>query len=630
MPALPLLLALLMLLPAGALPGAAAEWPQLRGPGHDAHVGDLSLSLPWPESGPPVLWRAAIGQGYSGFVIAGERAYTQAQSPAGQYVVCIDMGNGEIIWKTRYGWPWNLDRAWPGPYATPTLYQGKLYFAGCHGTIGCVDAEDGATVWLFDAKPRYQGQGTDFGYACSPLVEDDRVYLPIGGKDAAVIALDAADGSLVWASGSDAAGYASCYPVTVAGRRQIVSLLESALVAHDPDNGRELWRHQLLDDYNPHPAWPLYEEPYLFAAFAFRRGAIVLRLGYDNHQPHAEQVWADEVISNDIFSSVVSEGYVYGFDIHDPQSHSRGRTKGVFKCVELATGVEQWSTGAVGHAMVLCDGRYLVLFNETGWLIIARATPDGYHELARAQILSGEVSWTMPAIAGNRMLVRNQRQVACVSLGRPDPAAGAAAERVVQQSLAATWVDRYYSDAFWAPALAELLLWYLACVAGVYLPAGLLTLPLYRAAAEDRPGKLMATLFVVLASAIGGAGPAVFTEWAGRLVFTWPSVLFLLLWLAHTQGLAATRGGSAVSARLALLLLAGAGAGCFIACLQLSLLAGWGFLIGLLPALPATHLLARRLLDGTRLWRLLVISWLAFTAYFWLSALCFAFKAGVL
>ncbi len=622
-------LGLWLVLWATPLLGFGADWPGIRGANSDARVSDLDLSLPWPEGGPPVLWRVKLGQGYSGFAMIGERAYTQAQSPAGQFVVCIAMSSGEVIWKSRYGRPWSLDHKWPGPYPTPTYSQGRVYFAGCHGAVGCMDADDGSIIWQVDAKNQFEGEGSDFGYSCSPLVSDGRVYLPIGGPGASVVAFDAADGSVVWATGSDPAGYTPAYAITVEGHRQIVSLLEAVLVAHDPASGTELWRHELRKGYNPHPAWPLWEPPYLFTAFAFRRGAMVLELSYSDGSARADPVWSSGVISNDLFSSVVVDGFVYGFSIHDPQSDSRGTTKGEFECIELATGVEQWSTGAVGHAAVLSTDELLIMFNENGVLIIAEANPSEYCELARATILPGEVSWTMPSIANNRMIVRSQQQAACIFLGDPSTLT---AESTSEQAgpgsaeLLTEWVLRHYGESFWAPSPFDLLLWFLAAIA-IFAIAWLLAWPL-----RHFPG-LSRGVFFTVAIAIAAAGLPIFTEFTGRLLFTWPAVLFLVFLLAYLLALhavATQQRRAAIYARLAMLLLAAVCAGYFTACEYLSIISGWGFLGGFIPAWPLTHLLARQILDSAPRLKVLATALLAFTAYFAFSALIFALKAGLL
>jgi hypothetical protein len=58
----------------------AADWPQTRGPANDGHVDAGNLALPWPNGKPTLLWKATLGDGYSGVIAVDGRLYTQAQT----------------------------------------------------------------------------------------------------------------------------------------------------------------------------------------------------------------------------------------------------------------------------------------------------------------------------------------------------------------------------------------------------------------------------------------------------------------------------------------------------------------------------------------------------------------------
>ena len=68
----------------------------------------------------------------------------------------------------------------PGPRATPTWSNGRIYFASPNGLVGCVNAADGHPVWSINVLERFDGRGAGFGYACSPVVEDGMVIMPVG------------------------------------------------------------------------------------------------------------------------------------------------------------------------------------------------------------------------------------------------------------------------------------------------------------------------------------------------------------------------------------------------------------------------------------------------------------------
>ena len=260
------------------LPEAAADrgWPFVRGPNFDGASAEIHLAEEWPAAGPPVLWTRSLGQGYSGFVAQDDRVYTQYQDFGGQYVVCLAADTGKTIWRCRYDWPYELAGMYPGPRATPTLAAGRIYFAAPSGVVGCLSGR-GSLVWSVDLKQQFQGRGTDFGYACSPTVDRDLLFLPVGGKRACMVALDAGDGSLVWAAGSDSASYTPAMPIVRDGRRQVVGYLEHALVGFDYA-GAELWRVELSKGYDEHAAWPIYQEPLLWISGPFRSGCKLFEI----------------------------------------------------------------------------------------------------------------------------------------------------------------------------------------------------------------------------------------------------------------------------------------------------------------------------------------------------------------
>jgi glucose dehydrogenase len=221
-------------------------WPHLRGPTYDAHAPDFSpahthLADSWPPSGPPVLWNREIGAGYSGLITHAGRAYTQTQSLTKQKLLALDADTGRTLWEHDYAWPYQPGGMFPGPRATPTFANGRIYFAAPDGLVACLDATDGRPVWSLNVLKQFDGRGADFGYACSPVVEAGLVILPVGGPSASVVALDADTGATRWTSGSAPASYASALPITFQGRRQLVTFLQNALAGFDLTTGRPLW-----------------------------------------------------------------------------------------------------------------------------------------------------------------------------------------------------------------------------------------------------------------------------------------------------------------------------------------------------------------------------------------------------
>lgn len=67
----------LLLLTVGYLtsPASGADWPQWLGPNRNGISDETGLATDWPKSGPKVLWRTPLGEGFSAISVVGNLAY---------------------------------------------------------------------------------------------------------------------------------------------------------------------------------------------------------------------------------------------------------------------------------------------------------------------------------------------------------------------------------------------------------------------------------------------------------------------------------------------------------------------------------------------------------------------------
>ncbi len=636
---------------------AESSWSFFRGPHYDGHSDEDHIAESWPANGPPVLWVREAGKGYSSFVAWDNRVATQWQTVSGQYVVCLDADTGETIWQYRYDWPYLPASVYPGPRATPTYDQGHLYFAAPNGLIGCLRADKGSLLWSINVKDEFQGQGTDFGYACSPLVVDGKVILPVGGQGASMVALDALSGSVLWRSGDDPASYASALPITYRGHSQVIGYLQNALVCHDLQTGELLWRHALSHGYDEHSSWPIYREPYLWIASAFRGGSELLELTGDNSTP-PRLVWRSDLLSNDILSSVLADDALFGFDVRDAQAKSHRPTRGSFRCINLLDGQPLWANDAenpyrpnatggedlparVGHASVIVADGKLILLNDTGDLILARATKTHYEELARTVILGGEICWTQPALDRGRIYARNQSRAICVYIGKPellDPRmldAAIPAEDVPQPIYRdfATWLLGVEPEfAFDIPSHKWLIEWFFVAWPGILGISWLLATltrgcgPL-RSSRETSQRVFWSTAFV-----LGVAGTTLLSRWRNDFVFTWHVAIFVAFQAAVYQlpfvNKPPMSRAAAWRSRLVGLFFIGSCLAYFLICRRLSLVFEWVFLCGFAAAIPfcVAGAACFRKRSGYWAWEGLMTS-LAFAAFYWSSVAVLVWKA---
>lgn len=614
-----------------------ADWPHLRGPNLDGIATETGLADAWPADGPPQLWSRELGQGYSGFVVAEGKLFTQRQTLAGQYLLCLDPATGNTLWETRYDWPWQPNGAYPGPYASPTFYRGKVYYASPAGQLGCVDAATGASVWSFNVVEKFTGKGCEFGYAATPLIEDDRLIVPVGGPNASLVALHPDDGRTLWTAGSDPASYCPAFPITFRGRRCIVGYLQNTLILVEAATGKLLHRQTLSSGYDEHSAWPLYREPHLFLATPFRLGTTSLEL-----QPGPDDAilarprWTTREFCNDIVSSVLYRDHVYGFHLRELQANKHRPSRGEFRCLEWETGKVRWSTDRVGHASVLVADGKLLLFNDSGSLILAAADPEEYRELGRTRLFDGEMCWTPPTLSDGRLFVRSPSRAVCVHVGRAEEAP---AQTVPAPSVGGSWRldptwllsrEREYPND--APTWEEMSLWFGACLL-VFAAAALATGLVHLVARLF--GRRLAgwPLFLTLAFVLGLLGPNVFSALADRCLFTWPASVYaafhatvLVCGWAETQPRAARR--PRWLARLTVLGLVLVCWGYFELCRTVGMFVAWSFLFGLPFGFPFTYLAVRAQQKGLSVALSVLLMLLAFAVFFWNCQGLLLWKAG--
>ncbi len=370
----------------------ATDWPCYRGPSHNGITQETDWSSSWGDAGPKLLWKKSVGIGFSTTAAADGRVYTMGNSGKAtniDTVYCFDAQTGQDLWKHSYSCPLQPKYYAGGTLSTPTVDAGKVYTLSKMGDFFCLDAKTGNVLWQKQLDKELGFELPTWHFSSSALIVDDKVVLNVG---AAGLALNKNTGDLVWQNGKGKCGYSTPMPFTIDGKPGLALFGEVTLVAVSPADGRTLWQYPWKTQYEVNAPDPIVIGNRVFISTGYKRGCTLLEINGGD----VKKIWENKTLAMQINCPILWDGHVYGFD------------EDVFKCLKLQDGSQQWQDKSLGKGSLVmsADGR-MILMGDGGELVVAKADPQKFDVLARAQVLPKALCWTSPVLADGRIYVRN-------------------------------------------------------------------------------------------------------------------------------------------------------------------------------------------------------------------------------
>ncbi len=446
-----LLPVLLTLTASLALSGAASaeDWPHWRGPNRDGVSDEVGLPVSW-DTDNGVVWKTAM-PAWSGAtpIVSGDTVFLNVSIPNEDAGVPANPSEG---YRRRRGAPatgrgnlpyagrielWALDRSdgsvrWsrhlsdrdirgrkqnmssPSP-----VTDGETVFV-LTGT-GILKAFDfaGVELWSRDIPGDYGDFGLNWGYASSPLLFGDALFVQVlhGMKTddpSYLLRIDPGTGETVWrverpteAIRESPDSYTTPFVHEVDGRHELVITGGDVVTGHDLDTGRERWRSRGLNPENNGAyrivASPIVKNGIIYAPTRVKP-LLALRTGGEGDITDSHRIWSFDrgpdvptpVTDGERFFVVTDNGVLYALD---------ARTG------ETLMGPERLAPGTYSASPILADGRLYVI-NEDGVASVVGVGTGDFEILATNDM--GSYTLSSMAISGGQIFLRTAEALYCI------------------------------------------------------------------------------------------------------------------------------------------------------------------------------------------------------------------------
>jgi outer membrane protein assembly factor BamB len=395
----------------------AENWPHWRGPSLNGLSAEKNLPVRWsPEEN--IVWKLPL-PGLSGStpIIWGDLIFLNVADGDNLFFWCIDRKKGDVLWKKPMG-PGNVKMRKHNMSSPSPVTDGKSVFV-MTGT-GILKGFDfkGKELWSRDIQKDYGEFGLNWGYASSPLLLDDSLYVQVlhGMKTDApsyIMRIEKKTGKTQWkvdrptnAIRESPDSYTTPGLLRYGKNTEIVITGGDCVTGHDPATGKELWRANGLNPEN-NPFYRIVASPVIFNDIIYAptkvKPLLALKAGGRGDVTSSHVLWST-VNGPDVPTPVTDGKYFYV--VND---------RGIVWCLDAKTGQEIYGQqrikpGTYSASPVLADGK-IYITSEDGLTTVIKAGPK-FEVLAENAL--NDYCLSSPAISDSQIFIRTSQHLFCI------------------------------------------------------------------------------------------------------------------------------------------------------------------------------------------------------------------------
>jgi outer membrane protein assembly factor BamB len=429
-----LALSMTILAPAPKAAVGPNDWPQWRGPNRDGQSSEKGLLKEWPKEGPQIEWTVeGCGGGYSSVAIVGGFIYGTGKLNDKECLWCRSEADGKEVWNTPFA-EFRKVGYEEGVRSTPSVANGKVYCVGVSGDLICADAAKGEILWRRSYLKEFGGKVPGWGYSESVLVDGDKVICAPGSKTAAIVALSADKGDVLWQTEikdvGNAFGYSSAVKMTVNKVEMYVTLLgktngapeerKGGVVGVDAKTGKLLWQYGRVMNGTANIPTAVIQGDLVWASTGYGDGgAALIQIvpDGDGFKVEEKKYYESKELQNHHGGMVLVGDYIFFGNKHNG---------GIPVCVEMKTGEIKWKQtagagGGSGSGSVIYADGMLYFRYENAKVALVTANPEKFELKGVFDIpqKSGKPSWAHLVIANGKLYIRDQDKMHCYNIKNP-------------------------------------------------------------------------------------------------------------------------------------------------------------------------------------------------------------------
>ena len=400
-----------------ALLSRADDWPQWRGPNLNGFSNEKNLPSHW-STDENIVWKLAL-PGWSGStpIVWRDLIFLNMADGDNLELWCVDRNKGSVLWKRLLG-SGNVKMRKQNMSSPSPVTDGRNVFV-ITGT-GVLKGFDfsGKELWGREIQKDYGHFGLNWGYASSPLLLDDSLYVQVlhgmrTDDPSYVLRIDKKTGKTIWRVERPTAAirespdsYTTPALLRYGKNVEIVITGGDCVTGHDPETGKELWRANGLNPDND-PFYRIVASPLIFNEIIYAptrvRPLLALKAGGRGDITSSHLIWST-VNGPDVPTPVTDGKYFY--IVND---------RGIVWCLDAKTGQEIYGQqrlkpGTYSASPVLADDKMYVT-NEDGLTSVIKAGPR-FEVIAENPL--NDYTLSSPAISDGQIFIRTAQRLFCI------------------------------------------------------------------------------------------------------------------------------------------------------------------------------------------------------------------------